>query len=36
MKLSDVKGDRVIDVIADVIEPISNIAQDKEIGRAHV
>ena len=31
MKLSDVKGDRVIDVIADVIEPISNIAQDKAV-----
>lgn len=31
MKLSDVKGDRVIDVIADVIEPISNIARDKAV-----
>ena len=30
MKLSDVKGDRVFDVIADIIDPISNIAADKE------
>lgn len=30
MKLSDVKGDRVFDVIADLIEPIANIASDKE------
>lgn len=29
MKLSDVKGDRVFDVIADIIEPISNIAEDE-------
>lgn len=31
MKLSDVKGDRVLDVIADVIDPIANIAQDKDV-----
>ena len=31
MKLSDIKGDRVFDVIADIIEPVANIAQDKEI-----
>lgn len=31
MKLSDIKGDRVFDVIADLIEPVSNIAQDKDI-----
>lgn len=31
MKLSDVKGDRTLDVIADLIEPISNIAQDKDV-----
>lgn len=31
MKLSDVKGDRTLDVIADLIEPIANIAQDKEV-----
>lgn len=30
MKLSDVKGDRVFDVIADLIEPIANVASDKE------
>ena len=28
MKLSDVKGDRVLDVVADIIEPIANIAED--------
>ena len=31
MKLSDVKGDRVLDVIADLIDPIANIAQDKNV-----
>ena len=31
MKLSDVKGDRVLDVIADIIDPIANIAQDKDV-----
>lgn len=31
MKLSDIKGDRVLDVIADVIDPIANIAQDKDV-----
>lgn len=30
MKLSEVKGERTFDVIADIIEPISNIASDKE------
>ena len=30
MKLSDVKGERTLDVIADLIEPITNIAQDKD------
>lgn len=29
MKLSDVKGDRALDVVAEIIEPISNIAEDK-------
>ena len=29
MRLSDVKGDRVLDVIADVITPIANIAEDE-------
>ena len=28
MKLSEVKGERTIDVIAEIIEPIANIAQD--------
>ena len=31
MKLSDVKGERVLDVIADVIDPVANIAQDKDV-----
>ena len=30
MRLSEIKGDRVFDVIADIIEPCCNIAQDKE------
>ena len=30
MKLSDIKGERTFDVIADVIAPITNIAVDKE------
>ena len=30
MKLSDVKGDRVFDVIADIIDPIANIAEDEK------
>lgn len=28
MRLSDVKGERVIDVIADIIDPIANISSD--------
>lgn len=31
MKLSDIKGDRVIDVVADLIEPVSNIALDESV-----
>lgn len=31
MKLSDIKGDRVLDVIADIIGPIANMVQDKDI-----
>lgn len=31
MKLSDVKGDRVLDVIADIIDPIANMVQDKDV-----
>lgn len=30
MRLSDVKGDRVLDVVADIIEPIANIAEDEK------
>lgn len=30
MKLSDIKGERVIDVIADLVEPIANIAEDEK------
>lgn len=30
MKLSDVRGKRTLDVIADLIDPVANIAQDKE------
>lgn len=30
MKLSDVKGERTLDVIADIIEPIINIAVDED------
>lgn len=33
MKLSDVKGDRTLDVIADLIDPIANIAQDKDVAK---
>ena len=31
MKLSDIRGDRVLDVIADVIDPIANMVQDKDV-----
>nr|DAL79851.1 MAG TPA: hypothetical protein [Caudoviricetes sp.] len=31
MKLSDIKGDRVLDVIADIIDPIANMMQDKDV-----
>lgn len=30
MKLSDVKGERVFDVIADIVDPIANIAEDEQ------
>lgn len=30
MRLSDIKGERTFEVIADVIDPIANIAEDKE------
>ena len=28
MRLSDIQGERVFDVIADIIDPIANIAED--------
>jgi len=31
MKLSEIKGVRVFDVIADIIDPIANIAEDEEV-----
>lgn len=31
MRLSDIKGERVIEVIAEIIDPIANIATDKEV-----
>lgn len=31
MKLSDIKGGRVLDVIADIIDPIANMVQDKDV-----
>lgn len=31
MKLSDIKGNRVLDVIADIIDPIANMVQDKDV-----
>lgn len=31
MKLSDIKGDRVLDVIADIIDPIANMVYDKDV-----
>ena len=31
MKLSDIKGYRVLDVIADIIDPIANMVQDKDV-----
>lgn len=30
MKLSEIRGERVFDVLADIIDPIASIAQDKE------
>ncbi len=31
MKLSDIKGERVFDVIADLIEPVTTIAEDEKV-----
>lgn len=33
MRLSDIKGDRVFDVIADIMEPLANIINDKNVQR---
>ena len=30
MKLSDIKGEKALDVIADLIDPITNLVQDKK------
>ena len=30
MKLSDIKGDRTLEVIADLVDPIANIAEDED------
>jgi hypothetical protein len=30
MKLSEIKGERVFDVVADLVDPVANIAGDKE------
>ena len=31
MRLSDIKGDRTLEVIAEIIDPIANIAEDEEV-----
>ena len=31
MRLSSIKGDRVLDVIADIIDPIANMVQDRDV-----
>lgn len=33
MRLSEIKGERALDVIADIIEPISEIMADKEVAK---
>lgn len=33
MKLSEIKGERTLDVVAELIEPIANIAADKETAK---
>ena len=33
MKLSDIKGERVFDVIAEILVPIATIAQDKDVAK---
>lgn len=34
MKLSDIKGERALDVLADLIDPVAEILGDKEISEA--
>ena len=34
MKLSDIKGERALDVLADLIDPVAEILGDKEISAA--
>jgi hypothetical protein len=31
MRLSEIKGDRALDVLADIIEPVTDMAQDPEV-----
>lgn len=31
MKLADIKGERCFDVIADLVEPVANLAEDKDV-----
>lgn len=33
MKLSDIRGERVIDTVADLIEPVTNIAMDEQAAK---
>jgi len=33
MRLSEIKGERVFDVIAELIEPVARIAEDKEAAK---
>lgn len=33
MRLSDIKGERTLSVIADIIDPIANIAEDAEVSQ---
>ena len=34
MKLSEIKGDRVLDVVADIVEPLSRIVADDDLRSA--
>lgn len=33
MKLSEIKGDRTLEVIADIIDPVANIAEDEDAAK---